>query len=145
MQDRQIDIIFGSRKFPFRSKGDLMRWCIKTGVERLEEMEPSRGSVIAQVEAMMTVLRDEQLNHSFLTVFQTMNTTIGMHVAAGADGEARRVIALMRGQIMKMDSGYWRDRYLRELDEKFGRLMTGEGANMAGFVDTVDHADEDGE
>lgn len=145
MLDRAMDVIFASRKFPFKAKGDLMRWCIKRGVEQLEEMEPVQGSVMAQVEAMMSILRDEELNHSFLTLFQTMTATIGMHVQAQAIGEARRVIAIMKGQIQKMQDGYWRQRYLRELEEKFGHLMKGSGVGMGDFVDHPDHSgvDED--
>lgn len=150
MLDRAVDVMFSSRKFPFKSKGDLIRWCIKLGVERLEEMEPVNGSVMTQVDAMLGVLRDEQLNHSFLTLFHTMNTTVGMHVQAQAFGEARRVIALMRFQILKMQNGYWRDRYLKELDEKFGHLMKGHATGMGEFTDMpdlaegVDEEDNDG-
>lgn len=143
MLDRAIDVIYGSRKFPFKAKGDLIRWCIKVGVDRLEEMEPVHGSVMSQVEAMMGILRDEELNHSFLTLFHTMTATVGMHVSAQATGEARRVVAVMKSQILKMEDGYWRQRYLRELDEKFGYLMNGEGAGMRDFVNMIDHSNVD--
>lgn len=141
--DRAMDVIQGSRKFPFRTKGDLMRWCIKTGVERLDKMEPIAGSVLAQCEAMLGILRDEELNHAFLTVFHTMVATIGMHVQAQALGEARRVIATMQGQIQRMQDGYWRTRYLKELDDKFGHLMRGHEAGMGEFMDGAHEVDED--
>lgn len=143
MLDRAIDVMFASHRFPFRSKGDLIRWCIKDGVDRLEEMEPVTGSVMAQVDAMIGILRDEELNHGFLTLFQTMTNTIGMHVQAQAEGEARRVIATMQHHIMKMQDGYWRQRYLRELREKFGYLMKGMTVGMGDFVDGPGEADED--
>lgn len=140
--DRAMDVLFASRKFPFKSKGDLMRWCIKTGVERLDEMEPVAGSVIIQVEAMMAILRDEELNHSFMTVFNTMGQTVGMHIQAQAIGEARRVITMMRAQIMKMDDGYWRQRYIRELDTKFGHLI--KGVKGAGIGESQDSGPDEG-
>lgn len=141
--DRAMDILHGSRKFPFKSKGDLMRWCIKTGVERLDAMEPVTGSVLMQCEAMLGILRDEELNHAFLTVFQTMVSTIGMHVQAQALGEARRVVSTMQHQISRMQDGYWRQRYLKELEEKFGHLMKGHNAGMGDFVDGAQEVDED--
>lgn len=133
--ERAIDVIMGSRKFPFKSEGDLIRWCVKRGVEELDGMEPMVGSVMAQVDAMMSILRDEELNHTFLTVFDRMVQTIGMHVQAQATGEARRVAYAMREQILKMEEGYWRDRYIRELDTKFGYLLNADGAVMSGFDD----------
>lgn len=136
--DRAIDVLFSSRKFPFKAKGDVMRWCIKVGAERLNEMEPIAGSVLAQVDAMMSVLRDEEHNHAYLTVFNTMQATIGMHIQAQALGEARRVISTMHGMIMKMEDGYWRNRYIKELEAKFGHLLKGnlvEGAGMGTFMD----------
>lgn len=146
--DRAMDVLFASRKFPFKSKGDLMRWCIKRGVEELDMMEPVTGSVLVQVEAMMSVLRDEELNHSFLTLFNTMTATIGMHIQAQAIGEARRVVTLMRNQIGKMEDGYWRKRYLTELDNKFGHLISGvAGAGLGDHQDSGPDIgiDEEGE
>ena len=137
MLDRAMDVIFASRKFPFKSKGDLMRWCIKVGVERLDEMEPVCGSVLVQVDAMMSILRDEELNHAFMTVFNTMSQTVGMHVQAQAIGEARRVVTMMRTQIGKMEDGYWKKRYMKELDTKFSHLLKG----VAG-VGLSEHSDQ---
>lgn len=135
--DRAVDILFASRKFPFKSKGDLIRWCIKVGVDRLDDMEPCVGSILAQAEAMMAALRDEQLNHSFVAVFETMASTVGAHVQAQAIGEARRVVTMMQSHIDRMEPGYWRDRYSRELDTRFGYLLRGAaGASLGQHTDS---------
>lgn len=139
--DRSVDIIMGSRKFPFKSKGDLLRWCIKSGVERLEDMEPMQDSVTAQVDAMMTILADEQAHHEFSTLFQTMATTIGMHVQAQAIGEARRVVSLMQQHVGRMRAGYWRDRYSKEISEKFGYLLKSGNVQGVGLGEAEDHGD----
>ncbi len=142
--DRSLDIIFGSRNFPFKSKGDIVRWCVKFGVDTLERMEPVKGSVTAQVDAMLSVLRDEDANHAFLTLFNTMSHTIGMHIQAQAMGEARRVVHSMRSLILRIENDYWRGRYLRELDEKFGHLLdkTVAGANMGTYVQGPEEDEE---
>lgn len=137
--DRAMDILFSSRKFPFKSKGDLIRWCIKTGVDRLHEMEPITGSVTMQVEAIMAALRDEMHNFEFLTVFQTMTSSVGMCVQAQAIGEARRQVTIVQTHIDKMEPGYWRDRYNRELKDKFGYLLKGTMVDGAGLGEHSDH------
>lgn len=140
--ERAIEVIHGNHKFPFKSKGDLMRWCVKVGVEKLDAMEPCVGSVMAQAEAMFGILRDEELNHTFLTLFNTMTATIGMHIQAQALGEARRVVSMMKQQIDKMDDGYWRQRYLTELESKFGYLLRNVGG--AGLGEHEDHGPDRG-
>jgi hypothetical protein len=46
-------------------------------------------------------------------------------------------VVMMRTQIMKMEDGYWRKRYLKELDTKFGHLLQGvAGAGLGEHVDS---------
>ena len=141
--DRAIDVLFATRKFPFKAKGDLIRWCIKTGVDHLDAMEPCCGSVLAQVDAMLNILRDEEHNHAFLTVFHAMKTTVGMHIQAQALGEARRVVSMMHQQILKIEPGYWQDRYLKELEVNFGYLLNG-AVSGAGLGAHADHGPDRG-
>jgi hypothetical protein len=124
--DRAMDVLFSSHKFPFKSKGDLMRWCIKVGVERLEDMEPCVGSVLAQVDAMLLALKDEQMQHSFISIFNTMAETI-----------------VMRSHIERMNDGYWRSRYLAEMETKFGHLMKSSNVRGAGLGDHMDSGPDD--
>lgn len=146
--DRAIDVLFGSHKFPFKSKGDLVRWCIKRGVEELNGMEPMVGSTMAQVNAIMALLRDEQAKHEFLTLFNTMSAAIGDHIQAQALGEARRMVSEVRHLIMGMQDGYWRGRYIKELEDRFGHLLSGKsvaGAGVGSHTDSGPDIDTEGE
>lgn len=143
--DRAIDVLVGSKKFPFKSKGDLMRWCLKVGVDSLNEMEPMLGSVTAQVDAIHSILRDEMLNNEFMTVFNSMANTIGMHIQAQELGEARRLVSMIKSKVESMDSGYWRKRYLGEMEKRFGYLLHGDkvaGAGMGEMEDRVEKFEE---
>lgn len=121
---REIAVIFESRKFPFRTKGDLMRWCVKVGVERLLEMEPSPGSIMAQVDTIDTVLREESEHVRFGQLFDNVASVIGTYVQAGAHGEARRVLFEVRAKVERIGNQYWRERYLKELGTRFGHLIS---------------------
>lgn len=142
--DRAMDVILGSRKFPFKNKGDLMRWCVKRGVDVLEEMEPMEGSVTAQVDAMIYALNGESAAHQFMTLFNTMSATVGEHIQAQALGEARRVISDMTGLIKKIDNEYWRRRYLEELEKRFGYLLKGDLVGGASIGQHDDHGHDRG-
>lgn len=142
--DRAMDILLGSKKFPFKNKGDLMRWCVKHGVDTLEEMEPMEGSVTAQVDTMIYILNGESAAHQFMTLFNVMSNTVGEHIQAQALGEARRVISDMTRQIQKIDNEYWRGRYQGELEKRFGYLLKGEMVAGAGLGQHEDHGPDRG-
>src|SRR5437667_163491 len=57
--NRELDIIVASRKFPFKTNADIMRWCLLRGLKILESLE-AVPSVSGQVEAMMVTLGDEK-------------------------------------------------------------------------------------
>lgn len=120
-EDRALDVILASKKFPFRSKGDIMRWSIYQGIRRLERMEDV-PSVTHQVDAIVLVLRDEQFNHDFMATFEALGAVIQKHLANGAQGEARRLVTLVKDKIQKMPEGHWRDKYLGTLEERYGHI-----------------------
>jgi hypothetical protein len=126
---RALTRIYQDKHFPFRTLGDIMRWGIWRAIKELERMEPNTEvqSIMAQADAIMAVLRDEQANIDFAGMFDAMSATINQHLAAQATGEARRLTAIVKGLVEKMPEGYWRDRYLAELKAKFGHLLSGEG------------------
>jgi hypothetical protein len=119
---RAIELILGGKKFPFRTAGDVVRWCIQTGVARLEAME-GVNSVTAQTDAMMVVLRDEQFQKDYVAIFNNLQRSVDTHTQDNAMAEARRIVSQMRGHIERMPEGHWRDKYLKELDQRFGQLM----------------------
>lgn len=119
---RSVELLVGSRKFPFKTVGDLVRWCVHTGVARLEAME-GVNSVTAQTDAMMVVLRDEEFQRQYVAIFNNLQRSVDTHMADNALPEARRIVGQMRGHIERMPDGYWRDKYLKELDQRFGSLM----------------------
>lgn len=139
---RAVDKILGSKKFPFYTKGDIVRWCLHEGVKVLESLEPMNGSVLAQVDAMHAIIRDEMLNHGYSAIFEAMSSTIGMHIQAQELGEARRLVSMIKHKVESMDDGYWRKRYLGEMEKRFGYLLHGDTVAGAGMGD---HEDRPGE
>lgn len=140
--DRAVEKIVGSKKFGFHTKGDLVRWCVNEGVKVLESLEPLQPSVMAQIDAMHTIIRDETLNHGYTAVFESMSNSIGMHIQAQELGEARRMVSMIKSTIDAMGDGYWRKRYTQELDKRFGYLLHGDKVAGAGMGEMEDRTGE---
>lgn len=137
--DRAISIIVNSKKFPFKTPGDIVRWCLHTGLKTLEKMEPDIPSVTQQVEIMLSVLRDEEFHQEFQQFLSHATHVVNRHVAEGADGEARRLVARLKSDIEKMPDGHWKTRYTKTVQTQFGHIL----ANKSARVSLVPAGDED--
>ena len=129
--DRQIEEILGSRKFPFRTKGDLVRWCIVRGVERLLAMEDEipKGYMV-QVDAMVDILRDSEFQQTFDSTMRMLSQRLNSLLGEGAQLEARRVISQFKYKVQQMEPGYWRDKWEAEIQKLWGFLLEGPGVNL---------------
>lgn len=134
--DRAVSTIFYSRKFPFKTPSDILRWCIHTGLKRLEVMEDV-PSVTQQVEAMMVILRDEEFHQEFQGFLQHAQAVINRHIADGAHGEARRVVAMLRTKVAGMPDGYWKKKYQRTIETQFSHLLSAQSAGKIKLMPRV--------
>ncbi len=128
--ERQIGITVASRKFPFRTPGDLIRWCVHVGLKELLSLEPGIKSVMQQVDAINIMIADEEYNLDFQATIHSMQSVIQRHLAQGADAEARRVVTQFRAMIQEMPDGYWKKKYLTEINASYGHLLTGKKARV---------------
>lgn len=122
--DRQLEVILGSRKFPFRSKGDIIRWAVVRGIKMLEQME-AMPSVTAQVDIILQVMKDEEFQRDFGNVFESVSKNINAALASGPRGinRARQIVAQFKMHIMKMPDGYWKEEYSDRFEREYGHLL----------------------
>jgi hypothetical protein len=129
--DREIETILGTHRFPFRTKGDLIRWCIVTGLERLLAMEGDiPKGYMSQVDAMIDIIRDSEFQQSFDTTIRMTTQRINSLLGEGATLEARRVISQLLHKVQGMDEGYWRDKWESKIHELWGYLLEGPGVTF---------------
>lgn len=138
---RDLQSILQSKRFPFRTTGDIGRMAINMVIELLTEMEPI-PSVTQQNEAIIKIIRDDEFFIEFTNSFELMAKSVNRYVSMGETGQARRLILEIREQIKAMPKGYWRQKYKKELVSKFGHLIgTGQGAGLK--EGTEDDEDEE--
>lgn len=119
---QMVSEVLNSKKFPFRTRGDVHRLGLARLFRWLETISPI-ASVTAEVDAIMEIMREEEFALDFEQVYAKMAEMINMHMGRGAVGEARRLLLAVQRHINKMPDGYWRDRYIREMTTRFGHII----------------------
>lgn len=122
--EKSIDQIVASNRFPFNTRGDVLRWCTREGLRALGNMEPVT-SVTKRIDLVSSVLAEEQAHAEFMHIFTAMEESINKYMADSAPEQAMRVVALAKHNFEMMPDGHWRDRYLKELGKRFAQHLSG--------------------
>lgn len=120
--DRQLDKILASKRFPFRVKGDIIRFAIMQAVELLDKLEPMPG-LIGRINAIAEIVRQEEYFHAMQASLDNLAQLAERHISSGAEGEARRLVALAKAEAERIEEPYWRDKYLDDLSRRLGHLL----------------------
>lgn len=125
---RQMNLVFRQRKFPFRTEGDMFRWCVVRGLRVLERLEPTPG-FLGMADAINEIMRQETYMQEFQAMFTGMEKVIASHMASGADKEARKllstVLRMVRSSGEDDDTQYWKKKCEADVMRRFGHLMEG--------------------
>jgi hypothetical protein len=122
--DHEIDCIMSSHNWPFKTKGDFIRWAIVDGVRKMETMEPVRGSMAIVAETILEACRSAQLWLKFRSSLETTEQTVKSMIDGGSEQEALKLLSKLHSEVLKMDEDAWRGQYLEEFEKKFGHVWT---------------------
>lgn len=139
---RELGIILASKKFPFRTQGDIGRLAVKLVIDLLKDMEPM-PSVSGQVQAIIQIVRDEEFHQEFMATYDQATKVINRYIGGGEMGQAHRVIMLLQEEIRKMPKGYWRNKYKKELVLKFGSIMKDAGVKLGAEGSNEEEEDDE--
>jgi Arc/MetJ-type ribon-helix-helix transcriptional regulator len=131
---KQMEIAVSDKRTPYRSKGELIRDAVVRHLHWVTECEPI-PTVMAEVEAMLGILRDDKFHSDYMKVFDTLGEQVARHNSSGSIPEARRIVAECHARIARMPDSFWRDKYLNTLEEKFGWLLDVKGASLADLAE----------
>lgn len=127
--DRQVELVLRTKKFPYRTKGDILRHALVRHLRWIEEQAPV-PSVMKEVDSILEIMRDEEFAQDFEVTFEKLGERINSHMARGAHGEARRLLLLVNRHISAMPEGYWRDRYEQEIKARYGYILDAPKARL---------------
>jgi hypothetical protein len=120
---RQLRVVVGSKKFPFRTVGDFVRVACYRLAKELLAKEDGIPDYTQQIDSIRELVWNEEMNADFLGMFDQLNRIVMNFQQQQSIGQARKLIAQTRARIILMPEGFWKDRYLSELDTKFGHLL----------------------
>lgn len=121
---QQVEMLVQARQFPYRTKGDLLRHALAKHLHWLERIGDWKvPSVMAEVDAILEVVRDDEFSNDFQVVFEKLGERISFHLGSGSDGEARRLLLKVQKHVGAMPEGYWKDKYQDEIGKRWGHVL----------------------
>lgn len=127
--EKSIDAIIASHRFPFQTRGDVLRWTTLKGCRELEKME-GVPSVTKRVDILSNLLNEESAHSEFMSIFNHLEESVARYMADEAPDQATRVVAMAKYQFEAMPDGHWRSRYLEELNKRFSHLLKKTGISL---------------
>ncbi len=122
---RMAQLVVGAQKYPFRTVSDLARFAL-VRVSRQLTVHAGIQTIMAQTDAIVEMLRDEDAHQTFVESFAKLQQIVERYLNQQEVSEARRLVGAVRNRINHMPRGDWHTRYEQELMKRFSRLMDGE-------------------
>jgi len=135
--DHEIDAIMASHFWPFRMKGDFIRWAIWEGVKQIQKHRPVPGSMIVVADTIMETCRSSELWLKFKTSIDMAEATVKALRDSGNEEEAIKLLSKLRGEVIKLEEAQWREQYLDQFDKRFGELWRRHEAKAMGLAGMV--------
>lgn len=120
--DHEINVIMASKNWPFKLKGDFVRWSVWEGVKRIEKMKPVPGSMIVVAETIQESCRAAMQWLAFKTSVDSTDSTVKALMDSGNETEALKLLSNLRTQVMKLEEASWREQWMGEFNKRFGHL-----------------------
>lgn len=124
---RLVADVHASKKYPFRTQGDLMRYCVWAMTRRLASGAGIK-SVMAQMDLINAMCVDEEYQLQFAENHRAIKRVVETYLEHGSPDQARAFLANLRNNLKQMPDGYWRERHETELLRRYRNLIDGHNA-----------------
>ncbi len=127
--DRALNVIARSGVFPFEKDTDVIRWCIKVGLEELDRLEPQLiNSVMRRANVSIELAKEEIERQKFLETMDSTRTAVHAHLGRGDEGMARDLVERIYKQIRSMPDApdrelRWKLKYLEQFERDFKQFL----------------------
>jgi hypothetical protein len=117
---RALNVIARSGVFPYQQVQDVVRWCIKLGLNELAKLEPDLlKSIMSQANAADAIAQDHIFRQKYAETFAHLHESVSFYLANQMQDQARMVLAKVRRELDQMPDKtefdrIWKGRYLSE-------------------------------
>lgn len=134
--ERALEVLRDSKRFPYKTVSDIVRHAVMRHIAWLHLIEPTVPKhFLAGLTAVNEVVRDSEIMAAVSETFRKLDATIELHIAAGDEPEAIRVLSMARSQIVKVPDCRWKRNFLNQFSTKYAKLLsvpTGTGTSADG-------------
>ena len=120
--DRMFSEIIASKKFPFKTKSDIIRYFCRRGFKWLAVQEP-QVSCWAQNELEIELLNRDSSHAKLAIMFDKLKEQVNNSILRGHQGDAVRLLQLSQETIQQMPDTQLRDSYMIRFNEEWGGVL----------------------
>jgi hypothetical protein len=121
--DHELNVVLASKLWPFRLKGDVIRFFVADGLRRLQKLEPVPGSMMAAAETIIETCRAQEIFLKFKSSIDQVEHTVSALAQSGNEAEVIKLLSKVRKQAGEMTEPLWRKQYMEEFDKRFGHIV----------------------
>lgn len=131
----EIEQIFASKKFPYRTSSDVIRHAILKHLRWLRSMQPIDSPYLPMLESMIAVVREMEGQERHRKFMDDAWGVIRSLAKEGHEEKAREVIHTLLSQAEKMHDPYWSEKYRKGIVDmavkgKLGHLVRGRATSI---------------
>jgi len=139
-----ISELVWSRRFPYKTPGDVYRHALDRHLKWLESIEPGpmRDS-LAQIDIINEGIKKAEAAVAFGDSITRLEQTVTKLVSSKLRGMAVQLVYQIRKQARQIDHPLLRDLFLEQIQTRFGHLFSGEAMSLSATSDAAVSDDEE--
>jgi len=130
--EQQMRNVLESKMWPYKSAGDIVRHAVLRHLLWLEQQYPIK-SVTAQVQAINTVMREDEFQQEFEETFNKLDSQIRTLIGRGRETQAKTLVTRVWLMLQDMPEGEWKHNYVDEMKKRFGSMVEFEEVSLTVF------------
>ena len=121
----KIAELIASRQLDYKTIQEFVRDALVHRLHYWHEQKALKdvASILCHIYTMQDYLEEEQRRAEHEQIINDMTAVINNHLASGGRDEAKRIVRDMRDNALGIPNEYWRNRYLKIIEERFGHLL----------------------
>lgn len=123
--EREMQEILFRREFPFRTQGDIMRWCMLWGLQKLATYKPSPGFLV-WAEGQIQMLRDDIYRAESSNWETMLDALVQYHLKQGtqvSEAHATLIVQEAYMKAKKIKQAVYRKKVLVNMRQKYQHLL----------------------